>query len=306
LICHANKLHRKGIAMHDVDTSLLRTFVAVAESGSFSGTGALIGRSQSAVSGQIAKLERTFGRTLLQRDTRNVRLTPDGERLLVHARKMIAAADAMLARFRAGDLTGVVRFGSPEDFASAYLPDILGVFAAAHEGVQLHVSCKLTLTLIEEFLAGAQDLIIVKQDPARRQPGSTALWRESLVWVGAPDRESAFAAVAARPRPLPLVVAPAPCVYRSRATVALDQAHVAWTDVFTSPSHAGVSAAVKAGLGYAVMPHAMVPPDLSVLAQVRGRARPIRWPPRAGGRCSTRGGPPPACAVPPRAGCHRP
>ena len=79
---------------------------------------------------------------------RNVRLTGDGERLLVHARKMIAAADAMLARFRAGDLKGEVRFGSPEDFASAYLPDILGVFAAAHENVQLHVSCKLTLPLI--------------------------------------------------------------------------------------------------------------------------------------------------------------
>jgi len=129
---------REGTAMHDVDTALLRTFVAVAESGSFSGTGALIGRSQSAVSGQIRKLEQTFGRRLLERNTRNVRLTPDGERLLVHARRLIAAADAMLARFRADDLKGEVRFGSPEDFASAYLPDILGVFAAAHENVQLH------------------------------------------------------------------------------------------------------------------------------------------------------------------------
>jgi DNA-binding transcriptional LysR family regulator len=261
--------------MHDVDTALLRTFVAVAESGSFSGTGALIGRSQSAVSGQIRKLEQTFGRRLLDRDTRNVRLTPDGERLLVHARSMIASADAMLARFRAGDLKGEVRFGSPEDFASAYLPDILGVFAAAHENVQLHVSCKLTLPLIGEFLAGEQDLIIIKQDPAERQAGSRALWRETLVWVGPPAGEGALSALAARARPLPLVVAPAPCVYRSRATLALDRAHVAWTDVFTSPSHAGVSAAVKAGLGYAVMPHAMVPQGLQVLGASQG------WPPLA-------------------------
>jgi DNA-binding transcriptional LysR family regulator len=261
--------------MHDVDTALLRTFVAVAESGSFSGTGALIGRSQSAVSGQIRKLEQTFGRRLLDRDTRNVRLTPDGERLLVHARSMIASADAMLARFRAGDLKGEVRFGSPEDFASAYLPDILGVFAAAHENVQLHVSCKLTLPLIGEFLAGEQDLIIIKQDPAERQAGSRALWREDLVWVGPPAGEGALSALAARARPLPLVVAPAPCVYRSRATLALDRAHVAWTDVFTSPSHAGVSAAVKAGLGYAVMPHAMVPQGLQVLGASQG------WPPLA-------------------------
>jgi DNA-binding transcriptional LysR family regulator len=256
-----------GSGMHDVDTALLRTFVAVAETRSFSRTGLLIGRSQSAVSGQIRRLEDTFGRVLLDRDTRNVRLTGDGERLLVHARKMIAAADAMLARFRSDELTGEVRFGSPEDFASAYLPDVLGVFAAAHDAVQLHVTCNLTLTLIEEFEAGHQDLIVVKQDPARRHPGARPLWRESLVWVAGPGVERDFAALAGRGRPLPLVMAPAPCVYRGRATAALDAAHVAWTNVFTSPSHAGCSAAVKAGLGYAVMPHAMVPADLAVAGE---------------------------------------
>jgi DNA-binding transcriptional LysR family regulator len=252
--------------MHDVDTSLLRTFVAVAETGSFSRSGALIGRSQSAVSGQIRRLEQTFGRLLLDRDTRNVRLTGDGERLLVHARKMIAAADAMLARFRSDDLAGEVRFGSPEDFASAYLPEVLGLFAAAHEAVQLHVTCKLTLPLIEEFEAGLQDLIVVKQDPARRHPGARPLWREPLVWVTGPDAESDWAVLAARGRPLPLVTAPAPCVYRGRAAAALDAAHVGWTAVFTSPSHAGCSAAVRAGLGYTVMPRAMVPAGLVVPA----------------------------------------
>jgi DNA-binding transcriptional LysR family regulator len=265
-----------GVAMHDVDTALLRTFVAVAETGSFSGTGALIGRSQSAVSGQIRKLEETFGRVLLERDTRNVRLTGDGERLLVHARKMIAAADAMLARFRSDDLAGEVRFGSPEDFASAYLPDILGVFAAAHERVELHVTCKLTLELIGEFEAGAQDLIVVKQDPGRRHPGARPLWRESLVWVAAPGMEAAFDVLAQGRaqggRPLPLVLSPAPCVYRSRATAALDAAHMDWTGVFTSPSHAGCTAAVTAGLGYAVMPRGMVAPGLQVLGAEQG------WP----------------------------
>lgn len=252
--------------MHDVDTSLLRTFVAVAETGSFSRTGALIGRSQSAVSGQIRRLEETFGRALLDRDTRNVRLTGDGERLLAHARKMIAAADAMLARFRTDDLVGEVRFGSPEDFASAYLPDVLGVFAAAHDGVQLHVTCKLTLTLIEEFEAGLHDLIVVKQDPGRRHPGARPLWRESLVWVAGPGAETDFRAASGGARPLPMVMAPAPCVYRGRAAAALDAAHVAWANVFTSPSHAGCSAAVQAGLGYAVMPRAMVPSGLTVLS----------------------------------------
>ncbi|MEY4873233.1 MAG: hypothetical protein RLZZ563_2563 [Pseudomonadota bacterium] len=250
--------------MHDVDTSLLRTFVVLAETGSFSRTGGRIGRSQSAVSGQIRKLEDMFGRQLLDRDTRNVRLTAEGERLLVHARAMVAQADAMLARFRAPEIAGEVRFGSPEDFASAYLPDILGVFAAAHPAVELHVTCQLTLPLVEEFEAGGQDLIIVKQDPARRYAGARALWQERLVWVAAPGLEPDFARAGAG-RPLPLVLSPAPCVYRSRATGALDAAGVAWTGVFTSPSFAGCSAAVRAGLGYAVMPRAMVPSGLVVL-----------------------------------------
>lgn len=250
--------------MHDVDTALLRTFLVLAQTGSFSRTGALIGRSQSAVSGQIRKLEETFGRVLLARDTRNVRLTADGERLLVHARAMVAQADAMLARFRTPEVSGEVRFGSPEDFASAYLPDILGVFAAAHPAVELHVTCQLTLPLVAEFEAGRQDLIIVKQDPARPYAGGRALRLEQLVWVAAAGITAEFCRAQAE-RTLPLVLSPAPCVYRSRAIEALDAAHVAWTGVYSSPSFAGQAAAVRAGLGYAVMPRAMVPQDLTVL-----------------------------------------
>ena len=138
----------------------------------------------------------------------------------------------------------------------------------------MHVSCKLTLTLIAEFQAGAQDLIVIKQDPARPQPGARPLWRETLVWVGAEERPFAgvCAALKQRGRPLPLVLSPAPCVYRSRATTALDTAHQGWSGVFVSPSHAGCAAAVKAGLGYAVMPLAMVPPDLAVMDPYAG------WP----------------------------
>jgi len=250
--------------MHDVDTQVLRTFLAVVETGSFSRTGKLVGRSQSAVSEQIRKLEEMFGRTFLERTTRSVRLTAEGEQFLVHARAMVAQADTMLARFRAPDIAGEVRFGSPEDFASAWLPDILGVFAAAHPAVELHVTCKLTLPLLEEFEAGEHDLIIVKQDPERRLAGARPLWRERLVWVAASGLASDFAA-AARGRSLPLVLSPAPCVYRSRATRTLEAAGTAWSGVFTSPSFAGQAAAVRAGLGYAVMPRAMVPTELVIL-----------------------------------------
>ena len=251
--------------MHDVDTSLLRTFVVLAETRSFSRTGGLIGRTQSAVSGQMQKLELVLGRVLLARNTRNVALTPDGERLLGHARQMIAQADAMLARFAVDEVEGLVRFGSPEDFATLYLPQTLGLFAKAHPGVELRVTCQLTLPLVEAFRAGELDLIVVKQDPARRYAGAKPLWQEDLVWVGAVDTELSFDRFKKGLLTLPLVASPSPCVYRSRAAEALDHAGVAWAGVFTSPSFAGCAAAVAAGFGYAVMPRAMVPASLQVL-----------------------------------------
>jgi DNA-binding transcriptional LysR family regulator len=265
--------------MYDVDTAFLRTFVKLAETGSFSKAGALVGRSQSAVSGQIRKLEETFQRQLLERDTRGVRLTPDGEALLAHAREMIAAADAMLSRFRGQAMAGEVRFGSPEDFATAFLPDILARFAAAHPDVELHVSCALTLDLIRSFEAGEHDIVVLKQAPGRVHPGARALFSETLVWVGPPDEllptdfAEAVRLFAARGRGLPLVMAPAPCVYRARALEALEGAGARWSSTYSSPSLSGVVAAVRAGLGYAVVPKGLVPPGLSALTD---------WPEPAG------------------------
>jgi DNA-binding transcriptional LysR family regulator len=241
--------------MHDLDTQLLRTFVTLAETGSFSRAGALIGRSQSAVSGQLARLETALGVRLLARDTRNVALSPEGERLLPEARALLLQADAILARFRGPEIAGIVRFGSPEDFASIYLPDILGVFAAAHPAVELHVTCQLTLPLIAEFDAGDQDLIVIKQDPLRPLPGARTLWRERLVWVAAPGFRADGPAV-------PLVLSPAPCVYRARATGAMEAAGWRWLGLYTSPSFSGAVAAVRAGLGAMAMPEAMIPHGL--------------------------------------------
>lgn len=265
--------------MHDLDTALLRTFVVLSQTRSFGRAGERVGRSQSAISAQIRKLEDQLGCRLVARDTRNVALTPEGEKLLGYARQMVELSDAMLGRFRHSDIAGEVRFGSPEDFASFHLPGILAGFAETHERVLLHVSCDLTLRLIEQLEAGEHDLIIIKQDPRSLYPGAVPLWREELVWVGRGAPGPSCAAVledcAGRGRPLPLVLSPAPCVYRSRALGALDAAGIAWTHVFTSPSIAGCIGAVRAGLGTAVMPRTQVPPDLWAATADQG------WPPLA-------------------------
>ncbi len=240
--------------MQDLDTGLLRTFVVLAETLSFGRTGARVGRSQSAVSGQIARLEAALGVRLLVRDTRNVALTAEGEQVLGPARAILAEADGLLARFRGGGVAGEVRFGSPEDFASTYLPGLLADFVVAHPAVELHVTCQLTLPLYEDWQAGGLDVIVVKQDPRRPFPGSVPLWRERVVWAGRTGFEVRGQ--------VPLVLSPAPCVYRARATAALDGAGVGWSVAFTSPSFAGAVAAVRAGLGVMPLPEGMRPEGL--------------------------------------------
>lgn len=244
--------------MHDLDTALLRSFVTLAETSSFGRTAGRIGRSQPAVSAQIRRLEEMLGTRLFDRDTRNVRLTAAGERLVPEARAVVAAADALVGRYRGGEVAGEVRFGSPEDFATAHLPALLADFAAAHPRIALHVTCDLTLPLVAGFEAGAQEVIVVKQDPGSPFAAARPLWREPLIWAARPGFQP--------DRRLPLVAAPDPCVYRRRATRALDAAGRDWTPVFSSPSFAGVLAAVRAGLGVAVIPRTMLPPDLAPCA----------------------------------------
>lgn len=267
--------------MYDVDTALLRTFVVLAETRSFSRTAERIGRSQSAVSTQIQKLESLLDRTLFDRDRRNVRLTEDGEKLLGYARQILRLSEAVIHRFREPDVAGEVRFGSPEDFATFYLPEILAGFVASFPRVLLHVNCDLTLRLIDGFKADGYDLIVIKQDPDAIHPGAQPLWRERLVWVGGPDCapgmdfEAACRTFGHRAHPVPLVLSPSPCVYRHRAVTALDAAQTAWTVSYSSPSLAGATAAVKAGLGLSVLPRTMVPRDLVAFEGGAG------WPPLA-------------------------
>lgn len=264
--------------MYDVDISLLRTFIILADTQNFTRTAERIYRSQSAVSMQIAKLEEQLGCSLFQRDKRNVRLTIDGEKLRSYASQIVNLSDNLLSSFNEDEVEGNIVFGSPEDFATNYLPYILSDFVKAHPRITLDVNCDLTLTLINDFEKKKYDLIVIKQEPGKIYPDATPLWREQLVWVGSnpEDRDFTFRKLVKKyckdNTPLPLVLSPAPCVYRQGALDALDKAGVPWKVVYTSPSYAGASAAVRAGLGFTVFPRNMVSDELIFLEQSRG------WP----------------------------
>ncbi|MFN9926674.1 MAG: LysR substrate-binding domain-containing protein [Phenylobacterium sp.] len=249
--------------MANLDLDLVRSFVAIAEVKSFTRAGERLGRSQSAVSLQMRRLEDLIGRRLFSRDPRHVVLTADGEMFLPQARRLLRLNDEILSELTGGDVAGEVRLGAPEDFATVHLPDILGEFTRANPRATLAVTCDLTLNLLEQLRDGALDLALVKREPRGPDMGGR-VWREPLGWVGAD------ASVAESEGPVPLVVAPSPCVYRKRAIGALERVGRPWRCAYTSPSLAGQQAALRAGLGVTVLPLEMAPSDLARLGPAQG------------------------------------
>ncbi len=242
----------------NLDPDLLRAFVTVVEAGGFSQAATRLMRGQSAVSLQIKRLEDVLGVRLLNRNPRHLSLTSEGEMILDHSRRILRLNDELVARVREPTLSGVVRLGAPEDFATSHLPRVLARFARSYPQVALEVTCELTLQVLERFNGGGLDIALIKREPSGAT-GGIRVWREPLVWVAA-ERDFAETADV-----LPLVVSPRPCVYRKRATDALDRAGRDWRIAYTCESLAGNHAAVRAGLGITVLPKAMTPSDLTIL-----------------------------------------
>ena len=240
-----------------IHPDLLHTYAAVSQAGSFTGAARLLGIRQSTVSQHIKRLEEATGRRLLDRDTHRVRITPEGEVMLDHARRVLEAHERM-ARFLSGvPLRGRLRFGASEDFVLSALPDVLATFARRHPEVDIELTAGLSENLYAAFEAGRLDILFVKRRIGERR--GAVVWREPIVWVAQSDyRVQADA-------PLPLLLYPPPSVTRGLAIGALESIGRSWRVAFTSASLSGLSAAARAGIG--LMPHSakLIPPGLVVL-----------------------------------------
>ena len=241
----------------NIDTIGLQCFIAVAETSSFTRAAERVGRTQSAISQQISKMENLLGKVLLVRG-KAFTLTPEGEIFLGYARRIFALHREALDRFKEPELEGEVRFGLPENFASVYLSEILADFLRIHPRILLNIECDLTLTLFERFKKKEFDLVLVKMNRPEDFPNGLDVWSEPLKWVG--DLSLIDPA-----KPVPLILAPQPCVYRASAVKSLERASRSWRLVFSSPSYAGAVAAVRAGMGISVMPQTMIPDDLQAI-----------------------------------------
>ena len=163
--------------MQCLDPDLLRAFVIIADTRSFTRAAERLLRTQPAISLQMKRLEEAVGRSLLKRNPRLVRLTPAGEVLLDYARRILALNDDLLARVKEPDLVGTVRLGTPEDFATMHLSGVLARFSQAYPGVALEVTCDLTLNLIERFRQGSFDLALIMREPSLVNGGHAGVAR---------------------------------------------------------------------------------------------------------------------------------
>lgn len=240
----------------NIDTFTLQCFLAVADTGSITRAAERVGRTQSAMSQQMTKLENLLGKSLFIRG-KLFSLNNEGEIFLGYARQIFRLHREVIDRFKEPELEGEVRFGMPENFASIYLSDMLVDFARIHPRIFLNIECDLTLNLFERFKRGEFDLVLVKMMCPDYFPNGLDVCTEKLSWIGHVNH-----VMNDKNKPIPLVLSPQPCVYRARAIKALDDAGIKWRIVFSSPSYAGTLAAVKAGLGVTVLPHIMIPEQL--------------------------------------------
>jgi DNA-binding transcriptional LysR family regulator len=249
------------MASTDLQLDWLRAFVTVVDAGSLTAAAPLVHRSQSALSMQLKKLEEAIGRPVLSRGPRLMELTPSGQELLGHARRLLALHDDALSALRGPALTGRVTLGVPDDYAVAYLAPVLRSFAARHAGVELTLVCEQSTLLIPKLQRGELDLAVVTRDRPQR---GTLLFLEPLVWVGAAAHEGW------RREPLPIAVYEPGSLARRGALEALSAQGRRHRIVYNSSSLPGHVAAVESGLAVAALTRCSVPAGLMVLNERHG------------------------------------
>ena len=244
-----------------LDLNLLKTFVAVVESGSLSNAAPRVGRSQSAVSMQMQRLEYLVGNQLLVRGPRTVTPNAIGEDFLIYARRLLKLSDEAWASVTRPKETGSVRLGVPDDYAAFLLPPVLSRFAEDHPLVTVELIREQSTALVKTLAEGRLDLAIVTRLPD--QP-LDVIRLERFVWVASPNH------VAWQADPLPVALFEPGCAARMNVLQALGEADRSYRCTYSSASLLGLIAVVQAGLAVAGLAQRSVPQSLRIIGPNEG------------------------------------
>lgn len=245
-----------------LETPLLRTLVAVSETGSFTRAAEQVNRTQSAVSMQIKRLEATVGKPLLERDRKRTRLTREGEALVEYARRILNLHDEALAAVSEPEIAGLVKIGTPDDYAAGFLPQVLSDFAETHPNVEVELRCETSAKIFRAFEKGEVDVAMLTAGPWLK--GGEIICREPIVWA------TSVRHMVHERDPLPLAVFEPGCLFRESALAALGKSRRPYRIAYSSESTAGLVTAALAGLAVTVLARSSIPGGLRELSPDEG------------------------------------
>jgi DNA-binding transcriptional LysR family regulator len=240
----------------NLDMDALRSLVAILHLGGLARAAERIGRSPSAISQQMRKLELQVGQPLFRKQGRRVALTEAGDRVHDYARRILELNDEAVHAVRGAAIDGTVRFGLPGDFAESWLPAALGQFRKAYPAVRVDVLVEPNRLLLERLDRGELDLVLAMNQGGRADAERLATL--PMTWIG----PAGTGEVVRLDSVLDLALYQPPCFFRQAGTAALDRAGIAWRPAFVTASLHSLWAGVAAGLGITVRTGADLPPAL--------------------------------------------
>jgi DNA-binding transcriptional LysR family regulator len=241
----------------NLDIDALRTFVAIAETKSFTSAASMVSRTQSTVSMQIKKLEERLGFSLFERSRRSLTISPRGVELLGYAKDILKLNDEGVRAVTAPRVNGRVRLGITEYFVPEHLAQLLADFRRVYPDVDIEFSTGLTGGLLARQKAGELDIVIGRRDAGSKE--GELIRKERVHWVASADYKVKQSA------PLQLVLLPVGCGIRALATAALDKQRRLWRTSYCGPSVLGLQAAVSAGVGVGCLTQSAIKSDFKIL-----------------------------------------
>lgn len=248
--------------IRNIDIALLRAFAAVAQSGSMTSAARVINVTQGAISQQVKRLEALLGKPLFDRSGQGLALTVDGERLLLHAQKLIALNDEVFGLMTAPEFTGVVRLGLPYDIVSPFAAPILRSFANAYPKVRVELEMAASEDLKKALIARKIDLTLTTETDTPK--GAERLMRDQLVWVGGLNGE------AYQQKPLPVILCNENCMFRPAMLDALEKVGRDWHLTNAMRNMDATLAMLQADLGVTALLESTVPGVARVLGKGDG------------------------------------
>ncbi|CAM2154063.1 LysR family transcriptional regulator [Pararobbsia alpina] len=243
----------------DIEIDLLRAFVAVAEAGSFTAAADVVGRTQSAVSQKILRLEDILQMRVFERTSRSLTLTRDGERVLSAARRLLEHYEGFAREVLEPPPVSVLRLGVSENLIQIQLPNLLSRMKTLFPGVQIELTTGTSKNLADSYARDQFDVVVVGTFEKTPTSRGQVIWSEPLMWVAGANYRDNPASQAE------LIMMQPPCIYREIMAAALDSTAREWTNTCTVSNLTGLNAAIGGGLGVSVLSKSQVREGMKTL-----------------------------------------